>query len=119
MNDSETEVIYTLERDIPTNELIGRKVFRDLTKWFPSIKLADDTPHEKQYWGAYTIIIPKLLDVSNLSDDSIGVTSFSDKGIHYLVLSFKHQDPNTTDLPVKSRALLQNILTQLKVENDS
>jgi hypothetical protein len=112
--DDNVEIVYTLERDLPTNELIGRKIFRDLTKWFPSIKLADDTPHEKQYWGAYTIIIPKALNVAGLSDDSIGVSTFINKEVHYLVLSFKPQDPNNTDLPVKSRTLLQNIITQLK-----
>lgn len=112
--DENIDIVYALERELPTNEIIGRKVFRDLVKWFPSIRLADDTPHEKQYWGAYTIIIPKSLDVSNLSDDSIGVSTFIDKNIHYLVLSFKHQDPNNTDLPIKSRILLQNIITQLK-----
>jgi hypothetical protein len=112
--DEDVEIVYTLERELPTNEIIGRKVFRDLVKWFPSIKLADDTPHEKQYWGAYTITVPKALDVSNLSDDSIGISAFTNEDKHYLVLSFKPQDPNNTDLPIKSRTLLQNILTQLK-----
>lgn len=117
MNSSESEIVYTLERDLPTNELIGRKFFKDLNKWFPTVCLADDTPHEKQYWGAYTILVPKLLKVTNLSDSSISVSSFSNKNKHYLVLSFKPQDPNNTDLPIKSRTLLQNILTQLKAEN--
>ena len=112
--DEDVEIIHVLERDLPTNELIGRKFFIDLVKWFPSIKLADDTPHEAQYWGAYTVIVPKALDVTDLSDDSIGVTSFTNKDKHYLVLSFKPQDPNNTDLPFKARTLLQNILTQLK-----
>jgi len=110
----EQEIVYSLEREIPTNELIGRKFFRDLLKWFPSIKLADDVLHEKQYWGAYIVIVPKPIDVKNLSDESIGVSSFSDKDNYYLVLSFKIQDSNNTDLPIKSRTLLQNILTQLK-----
>jgi hypothetical protein len=110
----QAEVIYSLERDLPTNELIGRKFFRDLTKWFMEVKLADNTPHEKQYWGAYTIITPKLIDTTNLSDDSISISSFSVEDTHYAVLSFKNQEPTNTDLPIKARTLLQNILTQFK-----
>jgi hypothetical protein len=110
----QSDVIYSLERDLPTNELIGRKFFIDLTKWFMVVKLADNTLHEKQYWGAYTIITPKLLDITNLSDDSISISSFSAEDKHYAVLSFKNQDPTNTDLPLKARILLQNILTQLK-----
>lgn len=109
-----SEIVHNLERDIPTNELVGRKFFRDLNKWYPSVSLADDTPHESQYWGAYTIIVPKAIDVKNLSNDSISISSFSNEDKHYLVLSFKPQDPNKTDLPLKSRILIENILNQLK-----
>jgi hypothetical protein len=112
MNDD--EVIYSLTRELPTNELIGRKFFKDLNKWFSTVCLADNTAHEQQYWGAYTIITPRLIDTTNLSDNSISISSFSDKDKHYLVLSFKNQDANNTDLPVKARLLIQNILTQLK-----
>lgn len=116
--DNSSEIIYSLEREIPTNELIGRKFFRDLNKWFPTVSLADDTPHESQYWAAYTIVTPSLINTDNLSDDSISISSFTDKDKNYLVLSFKDQDPNNTDLPIKSRNLLQNILTQLKAKDD-
>lgn len=114
----EEEILYALEREIPTNEIIGRKFFRDLNKWFSSVCLADGTPHEKQYWGDYTIITPLLINSEELSNESISITSFSDKNKYYLVLSFKDQDANNTDLPVKARTLLQNILTQLKVQNE-
>lgn len=113
-----TEIVHFLERELPTNELIGRKFFKDLNKWYATIRLADDTPHEKQYWGAYTVVTPALIDVTDLNNDSISISSFSNKDTHYLVLSFKDQDPNNTDLPVKSRVLLQNILTQLKAKDE-
>jgi hypothetical protein len=114
----DVEILYSLKRELPTHELIGRKFFRDLNKWFSSISLADDTPHEQQYWGAYTVVTPVLIDTNELSDNSISISSFSNKDKHYLVLSFKEQDPNNTDLPVKSRTLLQNILTQLKAKDE-
>jgi hypothetical protein len=114
----DVEILYVLKRELPTHELIGRKFFRDLNKWFPTICLADDTSHEQQYWGAYTIVTPALINPEGLSDSSISISSFSDKDKHYLVLSFKEQDPNNTDLPVKSRTLLQNLLTQLKAKNE-
>jgi hypothetical protein len=112
------QLLYELPREVPVNELQGRKFFRDLIKWFPEISLSDDTPHENQYWAAYTITTPKLVDTNNLSDESITVSSFSDNNKHYMVLSFKDQDSNNTDLPIKSRTLLQNILQQLRVENE-
>lgn len=112
------QLLNELPREVPVNELQGRKFFRDLIKWFPEISLSDDTPHEYQYWAAYTIVTPKLVDTTNLSDESITISSFSDNNKHYMVLSFKDQDSNNTDLPIKSRTLLQNILQQLRVENE-
>jgi hypothetical protein len=115
---SDNEVIYALPREIPTNELIGRKFFRDLTKWFPAISLSDSTPHEEQYWGHYSVLVPRPVYTEGLSDSSISVSSYSEDNKHYITILFKPQDADSTDLPVKARTLLQNILTQLKVTND-
>lgn len=114
----EQEIVHTLSRDLPTEELIGRKFFRDLIKWFPEINLADDTPHEKQYWAAYTIVVPSKVDVTDLSNESIKINYFYADSKHHLVLAFSMQDPNNTDLPIKARTLLQNILTQMKAKDE-
>ena len=116
---NDSQIIYSLEREASINEIIGRKFFKDLFKWFPTIRLVDDTLHEEQFWGDYTIVVPHPINSATLSDETISVVSNSTEGRHTLSLSFKHQDPNNTTLPLRSRTLFQNILQQLKDQDYS
>ncbi len=110
-------IVYELPRDIPTNELIGRKFFRDLTKWIPELRLDSDTAHEEQYWGEYTMRLPYPLDVLGMSDLDIQMEAKSIGDRHTLHIYFRHQDPNNTTLPLRSRTILQHLISQVKVQN--
>lgn len=111
------EIITVLERDIPTNELVGRKFFRDLSKWIPELRLDSDIAHEDQYWGEYIMRLPYPLDVLSMSDHDIQLVANSLKGHHTLHICFKHQDPNNTTLPIRSRTILQHLVNQIKAQN--
>jgi hypothetical protein len=110
----DTQIITTLKRDIPTNELVGRKFFRDLATWFPDIRLDSQLSHEEQYWGEYTIVLPHPVNTLFLSTEAIQVSSNSTELRNTMSLKFKDQDPNNTTLPLDSRTLLQNIISQLR-----
>jgi hypothetical protein len=113
-----SSTIQTLSRDLPTNELVGRKFFIDLAKWFPDIRLLSATSHEDQYWGSYVISLPYPVNTLSLSNDAIQVEAYSKDDKHTLSLRFNYQDPNNTTLPISSRTLLQNIIKQLQEQKD-
>lgn len=115
----DSSVIFELPRDIPTNELVGRKFFRDLTKWIPELRLDSDIAHEEQYWGEYTMRLPYPLDVLSMSDFDIQLEAKSIDNHHTLYICFRHQDPNNTTLPLRSRTILQHLITQVKAHNGS
>ena len=114
---NDTTILYELPRDIPTNELVGRKFFRDLTKWIPELRLDSDIAHEEQYWGEYVMRLPYPLDVLAMSDHDIQLVANSVNGRHTLAICFKHQDPNNTTLPLRSRTILQHLISQVKAQN--
>ena len=114
---NDTAILYELPRDIPTNELVGRKFFRDLTKWIPELRLDSDIAHEEQYWGEYVMRLPYPLDVLSMSDHDIQLVANSVNGRHTLSICFKHQDPNNTTLPLRSRTILQHLISQVKAQN--
>jgi len=113
----ETTVLYELPRELPTNELVGRKFFRDLTKWIPELRLDSDIAHEEQYWGEYVMRLPYPLDVLAMSDHDIQLEAKSLGERHTLFICFKHQDPNKTTLPLRSRTILQHLISQIKAHN--
>ncbi len=114
----EGNLIYNLERELPTNELLGRKFFRDLAKWIPELRLSTDAKHENQYWGEYEVVLPFALDVENMSDADIQISVKTVKDVHFMSICFAPQDPNNTTLPLRSRALLQHLINQVKAYHD-
>ncbi len=53
------EFIYELPREIPINELLGRKLYIDLKKAFKFIEV-----QEPEFWNTYTIEYPKNISIS-------------------------------------------------------
>jgi hypothetical protein len=109
-------IVNELPRDIPTNELVGRKLFLDLVKYCPQVKLYSSDCHETQYWAEYTVSIPRAIDTS-ISDSSIRLTHTKEGDKHLLTLRFEYEDPNSTTLPIKTRNLLHHLLKELNNEN--
>lgn len=114
----EGNLIYKLERELPTNELVGRKFFKDLATWIPELRLSTAIEHEDQYWGEYEVVIPFALEVDGMSDEDISISVKSVKDVHFMSLCFALQDPNNTTLPLRSRTLLQHLINQIKAHND-
>lgn len=54
------EVIYSINREIPTNELLGRRVYLQLSKILPTVT----TVSEVTDWSNYCIKLPKKIVIS-------------------------------------------------------
>lgn len=54
------EVTYSIDRELPTNELLGRRAYLQLNKILPNIS----TIGEVEDWSNYTVKLPKNIVIS-------------------------------------------------------
>jgi len=52
-----------------------------------------------------------------MSDLDIQMEAKSIGDRHTLYICFRHQDPNNTTLPLRSRTILQHLISQVKAQN--
>lgn len=113
------QIISELPREVPVNELQGRKFFIDVLKWLPELRVDSELDHEEIYWAEYTMIFPFPVNTLGLSDDSISIVSDNSSNKYKVSVKFAHQDPNNTTIPLRARFLLQQLISQIKVYNES
>lgn len=113
------QILTELPREVPVNELQGRKFFIDILKWLPELRVDSELDHEEIYWADYTMIFPFPVDTLTLSDDAISITYDNSSGKHKVHVNFANQDANNTTIPLRARFLLQQLISQIKVYNES
>lgn len=112
-----TEIIKTLDRELPNNELLGRQLFLKLTKLYPQIEVDSSEDHENINWSVYTVKIPKniLLMTKNPSSVSVEISDVDENNV-YLTLKLEDQDYNNTTLPLDTKEVYDNIRNALITE---
>jgi len=111
------EILKELERELPNNELLGRRLFMQLVSRFPDIALDEQKDHEEVNWSCYTVKIPhSRLGILNSPDSiTLQITDADDHGISMLI-KLEDQDYNNSTLPLDSKQVLDNLTESMNNE---